>query len=82
MARNSQFLYADALGAALATATRWLDLGCGHQFVPDWVPAEAIERRARQIYVAGVDADLASLRRHTGLSQRIGCLSPTAASIW
>jgi hypothetical protein len=64
MARNSQFLYAEALASLLPTANDWLDLGCGHQFVPGWVPSATIAAQARTRLVAGVDADLDALRRH------------------
>ena len=72
MARNSQFLYAEALASLLLDADRWLDLGCGHQFVPSWVPSTEIDARSRTMTVVGVDADIASLRRHPGLSMKIG----------
>lgn len=68
MSRNSQFLYAEMLVSALPDATRWLDLGCGHQFVPSWVPAGDIERLAGRMTVIGLDADLGALRQHHDLS--------------
>ena len=71
MARNSQFLYADTLAALLARTRVWLDLGCGHQFVPEWVPARELADRAARTMAVGVDGDYSSLSRHTGLSVKV-----------
>jgi len=35
--KNSQFAYRESLTALVKPGTRWLDLGCGHQFFPDWM---------------------------------------------
>jgi SAM-dependent methyltransferase len=71
MARNSQVLYAAALAALAAHARHWLDLGCGHQFVPDWVSADALATARARTTVVGIDGDLPSLRRHPGLTLKI-----------
>ena len=36
--RNSQFAYREALTEAVRPGITWLDLGCGHQFFPEWMP--------------------------------------------
>ena len=71
MARNSQFLYAETLESILPRATSWLDLGCGHQVLPDWVPADRISRLAAGLSIVGADGDLASLRQHTGIALKV-----------
>jgi len=65
---NSQVTYLRALSHAVRAAQRWLDLGCGHSLVPDWMddPPTTLERRA-----FGIDADLAALQRHAGLKHKV-----------
>lgn len=56
--RNSQYQYVDALRFESRTARGWLDLGCGHNVVPEWMDLGT----ARLEPLAGVDLDLAALR--------------------
>lgn len=67
----SQSKYSEVLQHHLKTFPRWLDLGCGHQFLPDWawVPDEKLLRSLPR--VVGVDADLESLRQHSLLKKRV-----------
>ncbi|MBZ5580700.1 MAG: class I SAM-dependent methyltransferase [Acidobacteriia bacterium] len=69
---NSQDAYRDSLLSHLANRPRWLDLGCGHQFLPDWAWTPDPQLLSRLPRVAGVDADLGSLRRHASLKYRVG----------
>ena len=69
--RNSQYAYADALRTALGGTGRWLDLGCGHGFVPDWVDERERRWNLARWIVVGVDLDLSSLRRHQDLQMRV-----------
>lgn len=69
---NSQFVYAQVLRAALAGTHTWLDLGCGHQFLPEWLPEDSRRLYIEGCRTIGVDADAAALARHTGLQLRIG----------
>ena len=68
---SSQVGYAQALQSALQSFPRWLDLGCGHQFLPDWawIPSQSLLSSLPRI--VGVDGDLASLRRHALLEHRV-----------
>jgi SAM-dependent methyltransferase len=68
---NSQYVYAEALRHAVARSTAWLDLGCGHQFLPDWLPER--ERRLAMVScrAVGIDMDAAALRAHPDLRLRI-----------
>ena len=71
MTPNSQVIYAGVLTRLLRESEAWLDLGCGHQFLPDWMDQD--ERFAVSLprRTVGLDLDLASLRRHTRLTFRI-----------
>jgi SAM-dependent methyltransferase len=64
--RNSQFTYREALQEFVQPGARWLDLGCGHQLFPDWMPEGLSTQQAlvnRCAAVAGVDAS--DLRPHS-----------------
>lgn len=65
---HSQVAYARALELEAAHSVRWLDLGCGHSILPDWMgpPDRALRGRA-----IGIDLDGASLRAHTGLKSAV-----------
>ena len=65
--RNSQYEYADELIRFSTTQRAWLDIGCGHGVVPDWTRHEALELRP----LAGVDLDLAALRRNQHVRFRV-----------
>src|SRR4029453_18978540 len=64
--RNSHYQYLDQLSVMAREARAWLDLGCGHNVVPDWIVDPA---SARLRPLAGIDLDLGALRmnRHVRL---------------
>lgn len=71
---NSQYVYSKALSAAVNQNTDWLDLGCGHQLLPEWMPnwqerQTVIARAARS--VTGIDMDYSAIRRHDGIVNRV-----------
>src|SRR5262245_13549436 len=68
---NSQFFYAAALQACLERSVAWLDLGCGRQFLPDWLPAGSRTLPLANRRVVGVDADVTALSAHPDLRLRI-----------
>jgi SAM-dependent methyltransferase len=72
---NSQQPYAECLIHALRTPGRWLDLGCGHDFLPPWMDgwpvSEALARAARTVEVVGIDLDRRALHAHATLSRKI-----------
>ncbi len=71
---NSQYAYRDALRNALGGAEgTWLDVGCGHDFLPPWLTAHDNGRLddAHGWAIIGLDADEAALRRHAGLRHRV-----------
>jgi len=65
---NSHVTYARALQRVVTPRLRWLELGCGHSLVPDWMPhpPDSLWRRA-----VGVDVDTRALQQHAGLKHRI-----------
>jgi len=69
--RNSQHAYGDRLKRALDGARLWLDLGCGHDFLPPWMDADERCLRLNGCRAVGIDADVEALRRHTGLTHRL-----------
>jgi SAM-dependent methyltransferase len=69
--RNSQFDFAERLRAALRGSGRWLDLGCGHDFLPAWMPAEVRAIDTSQWSVTGLDMDARAIALHRGLRHRI-----------
>ena len=69
--KHNQNRYWDALRATLRPGDRWLDVGCGHQIVPEFA-ATAEEQRelaARASAIAGIDLD-AGMAKHRLLALR------------
>lgn len=65
--RNSQYYYKDTLKRYLTEGLRWLDVGCGHQIFPEWMPLAAEEQTSlvkRSQIAIGTDYDFLSLKRH------------------
>ena len=69
--RNSQFAFADQLRNALRGSGRWLDVGCGHDFLPLWMPAPTRALDLSAWTVVGVDMDSAAIARHPRLRHRV-----------
>lgn len=69
--RNSQYSYADRLRESLHGAGRWLDLGCGHDFLPPWMPAADRVLDLERWSVVGIDMDRAAIARHPALRHRV-----------
>jgi SAM-dependent methyltransferase len=69
--RNSQYDYRDALRTELKRNGTWIDLGCGHDFLPLWFGQDARELDTTRWTVAGLDLDVESLGRHAGLRHRV-----------
>jgi SAM-dependent methyltransferase len=71
---NSQWLYARELARLAPAARRWLDIGCGHEHLPGWLPSRARALELGTTTAVGVDPDLESLSRHETLRHRVGAL--------
>jgi SAM-dependent methyltransferase len=65
--RNSQYLYYETLRGLLTRNTRWLEVGCGHQFFPPWMKVDERELVSSVAFSAGLEFDLASLKQHETL---------------
>lgn len=67
---NAQHRYLATLDHCLKPGARWLDIGCGHQLVPEWVvDSHDKERRLidRAGFVLGIDLDLPAMARHRSI---------------
>jgi ubiquinone/menaquinone biosynthesis C-methylase UbiE len=62
--RYSQDSYEDVICGLVDSSTVWLDIGCGHQVLPQWRLDIESDLVSRASYVAGIDADTASLAKH------------------
>jgi ubiquinone/menaquinone biosynthesis C-methylase UbiE len=69
--RHSQRAYYEALERAVRPGCRWLDLGCGHQIMPNWVGADEPKLVGRCGQVAGLDLDLPSLKKNRIFAGRV-----------
>ncbi len=67
----SQTTYGDVLNARVPEHARWLELGCGHQLLPEWDLEK--ERRIvnRADFVVGLDPDHEAIRKHTSIAHRL-----------
>jgi SAM-dependent methyltransferase len=71
--RNSQYAYAERLRAALSGSGRgrWLDIGCGHDFLPAWMRSPDKDLPLQAWSVVGIDMDAGAIARHAGLRHRV-----------
>lgn len=68
---NSQYLYRTELRNVLRHVTRWLDLGCGHNFLPPWMDEEPLLASLSHHQIVGVDLDRVALSKHQQLRLRV-----------
>jgi len=64
----SQSVYQERLRGYVSGAGRWLDLGCGHQVLPEWRGDEEQKLVGSAPFVVGLDADYDAIRRHRSIS--------------
>ena len=72
--RNSTYLYREVLEENVCRTDRWLDLGCGHQLLPEWMAdgeAAAATLAARVRLVVGTDQVLPAIRKHKTIRHRV-----------
>ena len=65
---NSHIVYARVVAGFIRPSDRWLDVGCGHNLVADWMGSTPASLLGRAV---GVDRDLAALAAHTGLYHKV-----------
>jgi len=65
--KSPVYYYEHILKAHVDTNLKWLDLGCGHQILPKWMPSaqkkQALLVESSKIIV-GIDYDILSLKKH------------------
>jgi len=54
---NSHHAYARALASEVERASQWLDLGCGHDFLPPFVSPQRLQEARSRCVSVGIDAD-------------------------
>jgi ubiquinone/menaquinone biosynthesis C-methylase UbiE len=69
--QGSQDIYEGVLTDLVRPNLTWLDLGCGHQILPEWRPKAEKELVRRSGTIVGVDYDLPSLQKHRSISLRV-----------
>jgi ubiquinone/menaquinone biosynthesis C-methylase UbiE len=71
---NSQYKYRALLNELVSRDTHWLDLGCGHQLLPAWMPSWETDERAligKAKSVTGIDMDQDALHRHRHIANKV-----------
>lgn len=68
---NSQYAYRDSVRGALESNGTWLDLGCGHDFLPPWFSEAERRLDTSRWRVVGLDLDRDALARHASLQWRV-----------
>jgi ubiquinone/menaquinone biosynthesis C-methylase UbiE len=77
---NSQIRYRSVLESQVRQNVEWLDVGCGHDIVPEWVSGSrnwqlGIVKRVKLL--VGIDADYPSLLRHGAIQHKVhGMIEP------
>src|SRR5262245_9974960 len=69
--RNSQYVYREALREALRAKGRWLDLGCGHDFLPSWMSQDDRALDLEGWVAVGIDKDASAIAQHRELRWRV-----------
>jgi ubiquinone/menaquinone biosynthesis C-methylase UbiE len=69
--RSSQYTYRDTLVRYLDAKTRWLDMGCGHNVLADWMTHEEADLALARYQIFGLDMDAGSLRLHRGIRHKV-----------
>ncbi len=72
--QNSQAAYRKLLTACVNPNTTWLDLGCGHELFPQWLPSAEQDQAAivaRCKIVVGIDYDILSLQKHEAIPRKV-----------
>ena len=74
--KYSQYMYEEVLNKIAKDGIKWLDLGCGHQVLPEWRFEQEKKLIERAGIVVGIDADLPSVEKHRSiLLKLVGSIS-------
>ena len=69
--RYAQYDYEEVLFRLVPDGAVWLDVGCGHQLLPEWRQMQEKELVSRAHLLVGLDYDHASLMKHKTIAFRI-----------
>jgi len=69
--RYSQYLYEETLVKHVDETSIWLELGCGHQILPEWRQGVETNLVDKCRSIVGIDYDLPSLEKHRTISKRV-----------
>lgn len=69
--RYAQYDYEEVLFDIVPSRAVWLDVGCGHQLLPEWRQKQEEQLVSRVELLVGLDYDRPSLIRHRTLSSRV-----------
>jgi SAM-dependent methyltransferase len=69
----TQITYGRVLDSELTSTARWLDAGCGHEILEHGAGTEQFDLCSKIPFVVGCDLDMASLRRHMVIKNRLCC---------
>jgi len=65
--KNSQYIYEDTLNNYVNDEVKWLDIGCGHQILPEWRSEEEKKLVKNSKMIVGIDYDMLSLKNHKNI---------------
>jgi SAM-dependent methyltransferase len=68
---TSQDIYENVLKDLVRRESVWLDVGCGHQILPEWREKAEAELSQCCGTIVGIDYDLPSLQKHRSISLRV-----------
>jgi ubiquinone/menaquinone biosynthesis C-methylase UbiE len=69
--KYAHYLYEQVLQSHVTGDTEWLDVGCGHQILPQWRAAQEKQLVETCKSVVGIDAYAPSLSRHRTIKARV-----------
>ena len=69
--RSTQYDYRDALLHYLERGSGWLDVGCGHAILPDWIGDSALAAVETAGCVVGIEYEIDSVRQHALIRNRV-----------
>src|SRR6185369_11263382 len=71
---HQQVRYARTLNEWVGADSAWLDLGCGHQFYPQWARVGSVapeELASRPRLLCGLDGDAESIGQHPLIHKKV-----------
>ena len=69
--RHAQSIYEDVLMGLSKGRDAWLDIGCGHNLLPEWRLQAEKDLVENCDLIAGIDANFSSLKKHRTISKKI-----------